>query len=154
MGLEESIINFTMQLKRKNQQNNYLQKDQHGNLRYYPLLWRIWDPLGIDCVGNICIASTCLSSKSLNLSIWSFTINLTWYALKNSWFSSSSFCQTGNISRCQNYLFCKIHVERIDNTGCLQILRNGRLIRWIKKKKISDTSFLSNFSLKVSSSSY
>lgn len=124
-------------------------------LRYYAVLCRIWDPLdmGIDPVGYICIASTCLSSKTLNLSIWSFNINLKWYARKNSGFSSSSFCHTGKTSRYQIHLFCEIHMENIDNTRCLLILRNERLTKWIKQKN-SDISFLSHFSLKISSSSY
>lgn len=35
------------------------------------------------------------------------------------------------------------------STCCLQILRNGILTRRIKKNKISDTSVLSNVSLKI-----
>jgi len=67
------------------------------------LLGGIWEPfdlLGWKLTGVVvgpswCINAACLSSNLLNSIICSFTINLRWYPLKNSWFCSSSFCQTG-----------------------------------------------------------
>lgn len=71
-----SMTNFTME--KKNDSRKLFPRRPIGIYDIHVLPGWIWDPLemGTDPVAYICIASTCLWSKSLNFWIWSFTINL------------------------------------------------------------------------------